>query len=102
VFSLVAAMVLAGVFWMVVATTTTFVSATPVKGSPVAKRDLVKKHVHAQVPRDWEMLDIPLEDHHTISLQIGLKQANFDGLVKELYEVSDPAHPRYGKHLSQA
>ena len=97
-------MVLASVFLVVVTATATLISATPLKGSsrPDAKRDLVKKHAHVEVPRDWEMLDIPIEDHHTISLQIGLKQANFDGLVKELYEVSDPAHPRYGKHLSQA
>jgi tripeptidyl-peptidase I len=96
-------MVPAGIL-VTVAAAATCIFATPLKGSSrVANRDLVKKHAHVQVPRDWEMLDDHLEGHrHTISLQIGLKQANFDGLVKVLYEVSDPAHPRYGKHLSQA
>lgn len=29
-----------------------------------------------------------------------MKQASFDQLEKELYEVSDPSHSRYGQHLS--
>lgn len=91
------------IIWLTLSAVASFVSATPLnRFSPASHPDFVKKHVHAQVPQGWEMLNVPLEDHHTISLQIGLKQANFDGLVKELYEVSDPAHPNYGKHLSQA
>lgn len=66
-----------------------------------ARGDLVKKSSHAQIPRDWEEIDTPVRSDHTITLQIGLKQANFDTLVNELYEVSDPKSPRYGKHLSK-
>ena len=86
-----------------VVVTVTLASATPFKQpSPVAKHGLVKKHAHGQAPQGWEKLDISLEDHHKISLHIGLKQTNVDGLVNELYDVSDPAGLRYGKHLSQA
>lgn len=42
-----------------------------------------------------------LQDH-TVTLRIGLKQASFDKLEKELYEVSDPSHFRYGQHLSHS
>lgn len=45
---------------------------------------------HAEVPAD-----------HLISLRIGLPQENFSLLEKHLYEVSDPAHERYGQHLSK-
>lgn len=78
-------------------------SAASVSAAPSVGRrgDLVKKSSHAQIPRDWEEVDTPVRDDHTITLQIGLKQANFDTLVNELYEVSDPASPRYGKHLSK-
>lgn len=38
---------------------------------------------------------------HLISLRIGLPQENFYQLEKQLYEVSDPAHERYGQHLSK-
>ena len=38
---------------------------------------------------------------HLISLRIGLPQENFRQLEKQLYEVSDPAHERYGQHLSK-
>ena len=38
---------------------------------------------------------------HLISLRIGLPQENFHQLEKQLYEVSDPAHERYGQHLSK-
>ncbi|TBU30571.1 subtilisin-like protein [Dichomitus squalens] len=34
-------------------------------------------------------------------MRIGLKQDRFDDLVAALYEVSDPAHERYGQHLSK-
>ncbi|KAF9512132.1 hypothetical protein BS47DRAFT_1394555 [Hydnum rufescens UP504] len=77
-------MVPAGIL-VTVAAAATCIFATPLKGSSprVANRDLVKKHAHVQVPRDWEMLDVHLEDHrHTISLQIGLKQ---EILMRELF-----------------
>lgn len=37
---------------------------------------------------------------HTISLRIGVAQGSFGELEKQLYEVSDPDHHRYGQHLS--
>lgn len=70
------------------------VFASPVKSrTPYAVKD---SHF---VPRKWKRVaeapaDAPL------SLQIGLKQSRFDELERQLYEVSDPDHPRYGKHLS--
>ncbi|KAL5316028.1 hypothetical protein ACEPPN_016902 [Leptodophora sp. 'Broadleaf-Isolate-01'] len=36
-----------------------------------------------------------------IQLQIGLKQGQFSELERQLYEVSDPRHIRYGQHLSE-
>lgn len=35
-----------------------------------------------------------------LHMQIGLKQDNFEELERQLYEVSDPDHHRYGQHLS--
>lgn len=43
------------------------------------------------------MLDTPVSESHSITLQIGLVQDKFEKLVKTLYEVSDPAHTSYGK-----
>ncbi|KAF2136827.1 uncharacterized protein K452DRAFT_362269 [Aplosporella prunicola CBS 121167] len=51
------------------------------------------------VPRSWSRLSSAPGDH-MINLQIGLKQGQFDELERHLYEVSDPAHDRYGNHLS--
>ncbi|KAI0059675.1 tripeptidyl peptidase A [Artomyces pyxidatus] len=39
---------------------------------------------------------------HIIPLRIALPQANFSALEEHLYAVSDPAHKRYGAHLSKA
>jgi tripeptidyl-peptidase-1 len=38
--------------------------------------------------------------HQLLDLHIGLAMPRWDDLVKELYEVSDPEHPKYGQHLS--
>jgi tripeptidyl-peptidase-1 len=35
-----------------------------------------------------------------LKIRIALKQGNFQALEKDLLEVSDPDHARYGKHLS--
>lgn len=51
------------------------------------------------VPRAWTEAG-PASKSDVINLQIGLKQQN-EGLVEQhLTEISDPAHERYGQHLS--
>ncbi|KXN92350.1 Tripeptidyl-peptidase sed2 [Leucoagaricus sp. SymC.cos] len=51
-------------------------------------------------PRGWIKHSLPKPDHH-INLRIGLPQPNFGLLEQHLYEVSDPAHERYGQYLSK-
>lgn len=51
------------------------------------------------VPRGWKEIS-PAPASHTLELQIALKQHRFSELETALYEVSDPAHARYGQHLS--
>ncbi|KAI0378762.1 tripeptidyl-peptidase 1 precursor [Hypomontagnella monticulosa] len=51
------------------------------------------------VPRGWRRVR-RAPAGHVIDLQIGVKQGNFAELERHLYEVSDPDHQRYGKHLS--
>ena len=52
------------------------------------------------IPRGWAEHSVPSPDH-IISIHIGLPQPNFSELERHLYEVSDPDHYRYGKHLSK-
>lgn len=70
-------------------------------GTAVAAVNLVKKSSLHVPPSGWEQLEDLPSPNHLITLQIGLKQHNFEGLVKELYKVSDPEHSSYGKHLSK-
>ncbi|KAF8165634.1 peptidase S8/S53 domain-containing protein [Crassisporium funariophilum] len=51
-------------------------------------------------PRGWVKHSQPAPDHKIV-LRIGLPQPNFHVLEKQLYEVSDPDHERYGQHLSK-
>jgi tripeptidyl-peptidase I len=77
--------------------------ATPTPNHPVALDffgPMTTKHAWTEIPAQWNHLG-PAPDSHTIRLRIGLKQANIDSLVRQLYEVSDPAHERYGKHLTK-
>ena len=53
------------------------------------------------VPRGWVKQGRPAPDHNIV-LRIALPQPNFHVLEKNLYEVSDPDHERYGQHLSKA
>ncbi|KAI0741645.1 peptidase S8/S53 domain-containing protein [Daedaleopsis nitida] len=62
--------------------------------------DLEIKHAWEEIPRGWE-LHGPAPSDYTFDMRIGLKQNRFDELVTALYEVSDPAHARYGQHLSK-
>ncbi|KAI0653154.1 peptidase S8/S53 domain-containing protein [Cubamyces menziesii] len=68
----------------------------------VAKRwdDFEVKHAWTEIPRGWE-LHGPAPADYAFDLRIGLKQDKFEDLVTTLYEVSDPAHEKYGQHLSK-
>lgn len=63
---------------------------------PLEKRwdDLLEKHRWVEVPRGWQ-LHGPAPADYAMDMRIGLKQGNMEGLIKELLEVSDPAHVRY-------
>lgn len=69
--------------------------------NPVSKRweELSVKHSWLEVPRGWE-LQGPASGDHAMSMRIGLKQNKMDELISALYEISDPAHERYGAHMS--
>ncbi|KAI1422464.1 tripeptidyl-peptidase 1 precursor [Xylaria sp. FL1777] len=73
-------------------------AAQVVLATPVARSGYSLKDSH-HVPRGWAKVKRAPADH-VLNLQIGLKQSNFAELEKHLYEVSDPAHSRYGQHLS--
>ncbi|KAG8739824.1 hypothetical protein FRC10_005085 [Ceratobasidium sp. 414] len=63
--------------------------------------DFRTRHALREVPSGWTAVaSAPAE--HLIDMRIGLKQARMDELLATLYEVSDPAHARYGMHLSKA
>ncbi|RFU25106.1 hypothetical protein B7463_g11230, partial [Scytalidium lignicola] len=55
------------------------------------------KETH-HIPKGWRKAGRAPENH-ILNLNIGVKQANFDELERHLFEVSDPSHYRYGKHL---
>ncbi|EUC55873.1 tripeptidyl-peptidase, partial [Rhizoctonia solani AG-3 Rhs1AP] len=68
-------------------------------GSPVSQ-DFTTRHVLREVPSGWTVVArAPAE--HNVELRIGLKQGRMTDLLSILGEVSDPANPRYGKHLSK-
>lgn len=52
------------------------------------------------VPRGWTNVGTPNSDS-VIDLKIGFANKNFAKLEQQLYEVSHPAHPSYGRHLSK-
>jgi len=52
-------------------------------------------------PHEWFNVGQPLVEHK-VHLRIGLPFLSFSELEKQLYEVSDPDHHRYGQHLSKA
>ncbi|KAL5533402.1 hypothetical protein ACEPAF_5178 [Sanghuangporus sanghuang] len=58
------------------------------------------KHAWTQIPQGWEELKTP-PPNHPITLKIGLKQRKMGELIDTLYQVSDPLHTKYGKHLSR-
>ena len=74
-----------------------FFAASPVVAAP--REYSIKEEVSS--PRGWVKHSRPPPDHNII-LRIGLPQPSFHILEKNLYEVSDPAHERYGQHLSKS
>ncbi|KAK5288536.1 hypothetical protein LTR16_003374 [Cryomyces antarcticus] len=90
---------------MIFSTSLLFVAllAEAVSGTPISARvrsPYAVKDSHF-VPPKWSRVG-PAPADHTINLQIGLKQSQFDELERHLFEVSDPSHPRYGQHLTTA
>lgn len=73
-------------------------AAASVYAAPRNMAHVLKESV--DIPRGWIEHSTPSPDH-IISLHIGLPQPNFPTLERHLYEVSDPNHHRYGKHLSK-
>ncbi|KAJ8503359.1 hypothetical protein ONZ45_g10928 [Pleurotus djamor] len=51
-------------------------------------------------PRGWQRHGEAPPDH-IIRMRIGLQQQNFADLERQLYEISDPNHERYGQHMSK-
>ncbi|KAF8267951.1 subtilisin-like protein [Lactarius quietus] len=62
--------------------------------------DMHTKHSWKTVPKNWERLGSP-PSGTTIDLYIALKSHRENALIDELYEISEPSHPRYGQHLSK-
>ena len=56
--------------------------------------DLRVKHAWVTLPEKWDWLGYP-PANATIDLRIALKPRDEDALVHELYEISDPNHPKY-------
>lgn len=73
--------------------------APPVLAAP-SKEYAYKTKEEIPPPRGWVKSGKPDSDHNIV-LRIGLPQPNFHILEKNLYEVSDPFHERYGQHLSK-
>ncbi|KAF5021346.1 hypothetical protein F66182_6614 [Fusarium sp. NRRL 66182] len=69
-------------------------NAISVLASPVVVESL------NQTPTDWEETDSPAPDK-LIDFSIGLEAEDHELLERTIYEVSDPDHANYGKHLSR-
>ncbi|KAK4198097.1 peptidase S8/S53 domain-containing protein [Triangularia verruculosa] len=54
----------------------------------------------AAVPRGWETVR-RASPGETVSLRIALKQQRSDALEQAVLEISDPGHPKYGRHLTR-
>lgn len=74
----------------------TAVADAKLSGESRAGYAVMDSHI---VPAKWSRVSAAPADH-TISLNIGLKQSRFEELERQLYEVSDPDHVRYGAHLT--
>jgi len=78
---------------------TVAVVAQSVIGTPIQVRTAYAVKETHNVPRKWTKAGRAAPGK-MLNLQIGVKQSNFGELERHLYEVSDPSHERYGKHLS--
>ncbi|KAJ3268551.1 hypothetical protein HDV01_002590 [Terramyces sp. JEL0728] len=54
-----------------------------------------------KVPTGWVEQHNFVNLDQTVDFGFGLKQTNMDQLVAKLFEVSDPSHSNYGKHLTK-
>ncbi|KAF2708828.1 subtilisin-like protein [Pleomassaria siparia CBS 279.74] len=73
-------------------------AAQVILATPVARSTYSVKETH-HVPRGWTQKGRAPKSQ-MLAFQIGVKQGDFAELERQLYEVSDPSHPRYGQHLS--
>lgn len=76
-------------------------SLAAVLAAPLEGRSDYAIHSTHFVPDGWTKGSKPHAEQ-MLKIRIGLKQASFESLEKELFEVSDPNHNRYGQHLTQS
>ncbi|ORY57900.1 tripeptidyl-peptidase 1 precursor [Pseudomassariella vexata] len=84
---------------LIAAVVSALIAAQAVIATPVRSRTAYQVKETHNVPRKWKRVERAPQDH-VINLQIGVKQSNYAELERQLYEVSDPDHHRYGQHLS--
>ncbi|TVY20308.1 Tripeptidyl-peptidase SED2 [Lachnellula arida] len=86
---------------LVILALTLMSSLSETNASPLSIRSAYLVKDSHPIPFGWEKVRrAPAEE--IIHLQIGLNHGRFDELERHLYQVSDPSHRRYGKHLSSA
>lgn len=78
---------------------TVAVGAQTVLGTPIRSRTAYNVKERHSAPQSWKNLGRAPADHK-IHMKLGLKQGNFEELDRQLWEVSDPDHDRYGQHLT--
>lgn len=83
---------------MILVTLLPAVFAFNAQAAPAHHSKFAVRHAWVKVPSGWEEHGVPSSDH-PITMKIGLKQHRMDELIDTLYQVSDPLHPNYGKHL---
>jgi tripeptidyl-peptidase-1 len=76
-------------------------SIAAVLAAPLQDRSDYAVHSSHYVPNGWTRVE-KAQANQRLKLRIGLKQGSFQGLEKDLLEISDPNHYRYGKHLSSS
>ena len=63
-------------------------------------RSLQYHEARSSMPSGFTSLG-PASPDQTLKLRFALSQTDPEGLISALYDVSDPASPNYGKHLSK-
>lgn len=79
---------------------TAVLAANSVLGTPIRPRTGYSVNGAHTNSDQWDNF-IPAPGNFTFELPIGLKQSNFEELERQLNEVSDPCHSRYGQYLSR-